>query len=112
MHQLTVICIQDIIGAALLVQAQRKRTILIFITKRKFHFVAVTEFDRASVDSFPFKIGPAFCIRLSALDQCILQKLPDLCFLHLKLILIRHGLIHTSATGRKITAHRLPCLLR
>lgn len=32
-HQLTVICIQDTIGAALLVQAQRKRTILIFITK-------------------------------------------------------------------------------
>ena len=45
MDKFAVIRIQDIISAALLVQSQRKWSVLVFVTKGKFHLVAVPEFD-------------------------------------------------------------------
>ena len=93
-------------------QTERKRSVLVFITKGKFHLVAVPKFDRASVDSFPFKISLTFCVCLSALDECIFQKLTDLSVLHLKLILVGHCLVHASAACRKVAAYRLSCLKR
>ena len=110
MHQFTVICIQDIIRTSLLMKAKGKRSVFDFISKRKFHLIAVSEFDWTSVDSFPFKICISILIHLTALDQCSFQKLPNLCFLHMKLIFIGHCLIHASATCREITAYRLSCL--
>ena len=110
MHQLTVVSIQDIIRTSFLMKAKGKRSVFDFISKRKFHLIAVSEFDRTSVDSFPFKICISILIHLTALDQCSFQKLPNLCFLHMKLIFIGHCLIHASATCREITAYRLSCL--
>ena len=107
----TVIRIQNIISAALLMKSQRKWSVFILVTKRKFHFVAVSEFFRASVNPFPDKISLSFCICLSALDQCFFQKFPDLVFLHGKLVLIRHSLVHAASTCGEITADRFSCLL-
>ena len=110
MHQLTVICIQDIISTSLLMKAKGKRSVFDFISKRKFHLIAVSEFNRTSVDSFPFKISFSILVNLTTLDQCSFQKFPNLCFLHMKLIFIGHCLIHAAATCRKITAYRFSCL--
>ena len=112
MHQLTVICIQNIIRTAFLVQSQRKRSVFVLISKGKFHLITVTKLNRTSMDAFPFEIRQTVLIYLTALYQCILQKFSNLCFFHCQLIFIRHRLIHAAATCRKIAAHRLSCLKR
>ena len=112
MDKFAVVCIQDIISAAFLVQSKGKWSVLVFIAKGKFHLVAVPELDWASVDPFPFKISPALCVCLSTLDECIFQKLMDLSVFHLKLILVGHCLVHASAACRKVAAYRLSCLKR
>ena len=112
MDQLTVVCIQHVVGAAFFVQAQRQRPVLIFVAEGKLHLIPVSEFFRTSVDSLPDIIRLSFAVRLPALYQDRLQQLPDLPFLHLKLGFIRHSLIHTASAGGKRTAHRFPCLQR
>ena len=99
MHQFTVRSSQHIIGASLLMQANRKGTVLIFISKGKFHLIAVSKFYRASMNSLPMKI--------SILTYSRLKKPFHLIFLHLQLFLIGHGLIHTATTGWKNRAYRL-----
>ena len=110
MHQFTVICIQDIIRTSLLMKAKGKRSVFDFISKRKFHLIAVSEFDRASVNTLPFKSCISILIYLTTLDQCLFQKLSYLCLFHMKLVFIGHCLIHAATTCWKIAAYRFSCL--
>ena len=112
MHQLTVICIQNIIRTAFLVQSQRKRSVFILISKGKFHLITVAKFNRTSMNAFPIEIRLSILIYLTAPYQSFLQKFSNLRFFHYQLVLIRHRLIHTAATCREIAAHRISCLKR
>ncbi|CCY97359.1 unknown [Ruminococcus sp. CAG:17] len=122
MHQLTVICIQDIVSAALLMKSKGQRTILILIAKGKLHLVAVSKLDRTSVDSIPVIqlvcILSFFCLitvlpdLIHTFSDCPIQKFPYLALLHLFLRLITHGLVHTAATGREFLTGRFSCLQR
>ena len=122
MHQLTVICIQDIVSAALLMKSKGQRTILILIAKGKLHLVAVSKLDRTSVDPIPVIqlvcILSFFCLIIVLPDlihtfsDCPIQKFPYLALLHLFLCLITHGLVHTAATGREFLTGRFSCLQR
>ena len=53
MNQLTVICCKHIISTAFFVQSQSQWTIFICISKRKLHFIAVSEFRRTSMNPLP-----------------------------------------------------------
>ena len=47
------VCRHDIVESASLVKSQRQRTILVRITEREFHLVAVTGLHGRRKDSFP-----------------------------------------------------------
>ena len=53
MDQFTIIRIQDIVSASLLVKSKGQRPILILIPKGKLHLIAVPELNRTAVDSIP-----------------------------------------------------------
>ena len=55
-NKLTVICSKHVVGAAFLVQTKCERTVFVCITEGKFHFIAVSEFDRTAVDTFPLVV--------------------------------------------------------
>ena len=84
-------------------KTQSEGAIFVSVSERKFHFIAVTEFHRASMDAFPAIV----CV-----FQCCVQKLPDLAFLHFQLFFIGHGLVHTAATFRKNGTGRVSGFLR
>ena len=110
MHQLTVVSIQDIIRTSFLMQAKGQWSVFDLISKRKLHLIAVSEFDRASVNTLPFKSCISILIYLTTLDQCLFQKLSYLCLFHMKLVFIGHCLIHAATTCWKIAAYRFSCL--
>ena len=53
MDQFTIIRIQDIVSASLLVKSKGQRPILILIPKGKLHLIAVPELNRTAVDPIP-----------------------------------------------------------
>ena len=88
---------------AFFVQTQRQRTILICITKGEFHFISISEFNGASMNSLPLVISAV---------QCTIQQFANLTFFHFELVFIGHGLIHASSTFRKNATDRFSCFKR
>ncbi len=83
--------------------SERQRAVLYLIPEGKFHFIAVAEADRARPDSFKTVFF------LSA--QHGIQQSFYLCFLDLKLLLIRKGEINTAAADAKMRTGAV-CFLR
>ena len=110
MHQFTVQRIQNIIGASLFMQSQRQRTAFFSVSKRKFHFIPVGKFLWTSFDIFKLVIRSSLCIYLTAPDQRPVKQFTDLRLLHMKLRLIIHRLVHTTATLRKYGTYRFSYL--
>ena len=55
-------------------QTQRQRTILICITKGEFHFISISEFNGASMNSLPLVISAVQCTK-KAVPMIFLQKM-------------------------------------
>ena len=90
---------QNVVCTALFMKSQREWSVLILITKRELHLIAVAEFFRTCFH--PLKdILPIYRF---------IHDPADLSFLHLHLLFIWHGLVHTSSAGREDTAHRISC---
>ena len=54
MDDLTVIHVHHIMEAASLVHSQGQRTVLVLVTEGKFHLIAVSLVDWASLDAFKY----------------------------------------------------------
>ena len=106
-HDLAVCRRQNIIGTPFFVQSKRQRAIFIRVSEGKFHFIAVGKFHWTTLDAFKAVICFSFLIYLTGIYDCCIQKSFDLPRFHRQLIFIKHRLVHTPATGRKIAAHRI-----
>ena len=78
------------------------------IAEREFHLIAVAELHRTSLNTFKYiiRLIRCVCLHLTAADKGILDQVLHLPGFHLQLILISRRLVHTSAAGWKLPAHR------
>ena len=96
-HNLAFCNIYNIVKAASFMHAKCKRSVLIFVSKRKFHFIAICLSDRTFFNTLPDIITIN-----RRIHHCM-----DLRFLHLHLLFIRQILISASATDSKMRTCRL-----